>query len=172
METKKPSTPRPAHPKRLNTPTCKPFLNTVLTCANSITNTTCNPHDPPLHHSYANINFIFDSITNFSTSAATSPLKHSHSTKHILSIFLLHRPIGGVLIAFLENISAPLTCEPGGSASNETCYLPTGSLKRSRRSYSRDVVLYISVLRHKTQQLYVCSFTSVYKNTTGLFHRL
>jgi hypothetical protein len=37
-------------------------------------------------------------------------------TYHILSIFLLR----GVVIAFLESRSTPLTREPGGSASNET----------------------------------------------------
>jgi hypothetical protein len=45
------------------------------------------------------------------------PLQNPHSTYHIEHFSPL---TGGVFTAFHENSSAPLTCEPDGSGSNET----------------------------------------------------
>jgi hypothetical protein len=48
-----------------------------------------------------------------------SPLQHPHDTHHNLNIFLLRQ--GEFLWHSQRVSSAPLTCEPCGSASNESC---------------------------------------------------
>jgi hypothetical protein len=116
-------TPNLEHPN-LTTPTCKPNLNTAPTCATSITNKNSNLHSS---NSTSSIPYIIPTPTSISsltpsTSASTSPPLSTPSPP----LDLPHHehfspPAGGGFIAFQENSSAPLTCEPGGSASNETC---------------------------------------------------
>jgi hypothetical protein len=114
-----PPSPRLEQPN-LNSKTCKPNLNTAPTCAVSITNTNSNPHSS---HSTSSIPYIIPTPTSISSSTPSTsappstpapPLNLPHHEHFSPST-------GGVLIAFQENSIAPLTCEPGGSASDETC---------------------------------------------------